>query len=263
MPSNIQKQNVLYGLIGYPLGHSFSKPFFDNILSNENIDGIYENFPISELTAEALYKFILLNPNLKGFNVTAPYKEQIIQFLDKVEPVAAKIGAVNTVRLNRDSFGRITTLEGFNTDIEGFRESIRPLIQHLHSDQRKAIILGTGGASFAVEEALHQLNFDTLKVSRSGKNGATRYCDLSKDVIQSYRVIVNATPVGTAPNIDEAPDIPYEHLSENHIVHDLVYNPAQTLFMQKAHAMGATVKNGLDMLHRQALASRRIWDRND
>lgn len=246
-----------FGLIGYPLGHSFSKRFFTELFKEDGSGRSYENFEIPELTPEALYSIVLLNPNLKGFNVTAPYKEKILEFLDSTDSLASEVGAVNTVRIVRRD-GRVTALEGFNTDVVGFRESAKEMLGD--ANVIGALVLGTGGAAKAVAVALKSLGINTLYVSRSKKDDNTiLYSDIDSEILSSHPFIVNATPAGTYPDTESCPPFPYELLSTSNFCHDLVYNPEETLFMKKSAACGAKVKNGLEMLVGQAIASLKIW----
>lgn len=250
--------HTTYGLIGRPLGHSKSKAFFTELFAKEGSNESYDNFELKALTPDALYGVVILNPHLVGFNVTAPYKEEIMQYLDSISDEARAVGAVNTVRLIRSADGALRGLKGFNTDVEGFRESVREMVDGLANTG--ALILGTGGASKAVAEALRQLGVATLKVSRTKVgDGIISYNDISAEVVEQYPLIVNATPLGTHPNVESYPPFPYELLGSANACHDLVYNPAETGFMRRSAAQGATVKNGLEMLHRQALASLHIW----
>lgn len=241
-----------YGLIGHPLGHSFSKGFFTDKFENEDIDAEYLNFDIS--TIDEVIDVIASNPTLAGFNVTIPYKEKIMPYLDEVSKEAREVGAVNVVKVERE--GTSIILKGFNSDIIGFRESISPL---LHSHHKKALILGTGGASKAVRYVLGQKGLETVLVSRYTRPGTVSYKDLDADAVREYEVIVNCTPVGMYPNESECPLLPYEHLNNNNLLYDLVYNPETTLFMKRGREQGATVKNGLEMLLLQAHASWDIW----
>ncbi len=244
-----------YGLIGYPLGHSFSKNFFNEKFLSENIDAEYVNFEIP--TIEEFPKIIQMNPNLCGLNVTIPYKEQIIPFLDELDKDAAAIGAVNVVKPVHDAKGR-TKLIGYNSDIIGFTRSIESLLEPHH---QKALILGTGGASKAIHHGLLQLGLETIFVSRNPKNSSTiAYADLTPEIMDEYKVIVNCTPVGMYPRADECPDIPYHLLTPKHLLYDLLYNPSTTLFMKKGAENGAIVKNGLEMLLLQAFAAWDIWN---
>jgi shikimate dehydrogenase len=245
----------IFGLIGFPLSHSFSRKFFTDKFSNEGTDAEYLNFEIENLSQ--LSHVIASHPTLEGLNVTIPFKEQVIKFLDDIDEAAAQIHAVNTIRIIRS--GRHISLHGYNTDIHGFQESIRPLIQKYH---HKALVLGTGGASKAVVKALENLKIETILVSRNPEEkGELSYNDLDEDVMDNYKIIVNTTPIGTYPNIEGCPAIPFELITSKHLVFDLVYNPEVTEFLKQGEKRGATIKNGLEMLHLQALASWEIWNR--
>lgn len=237
-----------YGIIGFPLGHSFSKGFFTEKFAKEGIDAQYLNFEIPD--ANMLLDILRDNPELRGLNVTLPHKQAVIPLLDELSDEAKEIGAVNVIRV-RD--GKLT---GFNSDIIGFTESIRPLLQPHH---KKALILGTGGASRAIRVGLTRLGIEWTYVSRTAREGMLTYADLTPEVMQEYTVIVNCSPVGMFPKVDQGPNIPYELLSPRHLLFDLVYNPEDTRFMQKGRAQGATVKNGLEMLHLQAVSSWEFW----
>lgn len=243
----------IYGLLGYPLGHSFSKNFFNEKFEGECIQAEYKNFEIADI--DDFPEILLGHRNLKGFNVTIPYKQKIIPFLDELSEDAREIGAVNVVRVTRRPNGKLH-LKGFNADNVGFRDSIAPL---LHPHHKRALILGTGGASKAIDFALKKLGLETIFVSRYQRPGTVSYGDLSAEAVKEYEVIVNCTPCGMYPHINECPDIPYEALSSNNLLYDLIYNPDTTLFMRKGKAQGAQVKNGLEMLLLQAEASWRIW----
>lgn len=246
----------LYGLIGYPLGHSFSQDFFNRKFESENISARYINFEISEIGQ--LSKVLSENYNLVGFNVTIPYKEQVIGYLDALDPIAAEIGAVNVVKVSRLGAGKVY-LKGYNSDVIGFRDSLAQSIDV--SKQSRALVLGTGGASKAVVAALRQLGVASTLVSRSERPGVITYKDLTPELISDNKIIVNTTPLGMYPHVDECPDIPYEALTEQHLCYDLLYNPDVTLFMQRAAAHGAQVKNGLEMLLLQAFAAWNIWQK--
>lgn len=244
-----------FGLIGYPLSHSFSRKFFTEKFSAERIDAEYLNFELENI--EQLPHVIASHPDLIGLNVTIPYKEQVITFLDFIDEPATLIQAVNTIRIHRS--GHHVSLHGYNTDIHGFQESIRPLIQKYH---HKALILGTGGASKAVVKAFENLKIETILVSRNPEEkGELSYNDLDEDVMDNYKIIVNTTPIGTYPNIEGCPAIPFELITSKHLLFDLVYNPEVTEFLKQGKQRGATTKNGLEMLHLQALASWEIWNR--
>lgn len=244
----------IYGLIGYPLTHSFSMRYFNNKFESENIDAEYVNFEIPDIGD--LMEVISENPELSGLNVTIPYKEQIIPYMDEMDSEAALIGAVNVVKIIRGRNGGIR-LKGYNSDAMGFQNSIAPLI---NDKRRKALILGTGGASKAVYRALVNLGVEHVFVSRHPERGELAYSDLTPEVMAEHRVIINCTPLGMYPAIDNCPDIPYNLLTSDHLCYDLIYNPDVTTFMKKAQANGAEVKNGLEMLLLQAFESWNIWN---
>lgn len=245
----------LYGLIGHPLGHSFSKDFFNQKFQSENIDAQYLNFDIP--TIELLNE-VLTRQQIKGLNVTIPYKEKVIPFLDELSEEAKSIGAVNVIKVYQQE--NKIRLKGFNTDVIGFTESLQPLLNPTH---KKALILGTGGASKAVQFGLQQLNIETLFVSRRSCDNTLIYSQLTPKVMKEHTVVINCTPVGMHPHTDECPEIPYEFIGEGHILYDLVYNPEETLFLKKGKAVGATTKNGLEMLLLQAKAAWNIWTNKD
>lgn len=243
----------LYGLLGYPLGHSFSASYFHDKFEREGLDADYRNFEF-EHVADAVAHFKAL-PELRGFNVTIPHKQAIIPYLDELSDEARAIGAVNVVKVEHGADG--IRLLGRNSDLVGFRESIRPLLDPaVHT---KALVLGTGGASKAVVHALHQLGLTTQYVSRTAKEDCITYDQLTPAVMADFMVVVNCTPLGMYPKVDAAPAIPYDLLTPNHVLFDLVYNPEVTLFMRKGMEHGAVVKNGLEMLHRQADAAWTMW----
>lgn len=244
-----------FGLIGYPLGHSFSKNFFNEKFRSENICAEYVNFEIP--TIEEFNKVLKANPTLCGLNVTIPYKEQVIGYLDELDKDAAAIGAVNVIKIDR-SKGKLKLI-GYNSDVMGFTQSIEGLLEPHH---KKALILGTGGASKAINYGLKQLGLETMFVSRNRHNDNTiTYSELTPEIMNEYKVIVNCTPVGMYPKADECPDIPYECLTPEHLLYDLLYNPDTTLFMKKGSDNGAIVKNGLEMLLLQAFGAWEIWNR--
>lgn len=246
-----------YGLIGYPLGHSFSQKFFTNKFQQEHIAAEYLNFEIDDIGG--LQKVLSDYPSLVGFNVTIPYKQAVMPFLDAISTEAREIGAVNVVKVNKDEKGR-PALTGFNTDVTGFVESIRPLLTpQLH---KHALVLGTGGASKAVVYGLRSLGIEPQYVSRTANphTSAIAYHQLDDEIMATHKVIVNCTPLGMYPKVDAYPDIPYGLITPNHVCFDLVYNPEVTKFMQLAMAQGAKVKNGLEMLHIQALEAYKIWN---
>jgi len=243
-----------YGLIGYPLGHSFSISYFNEKFENENIDAQYINFEIP--TIEALPEVLASNPELKGLNVTIPYKEKVISFLDSVSPEARAIGAVNVIRVTHK--GNDIILKGFNSDVIGFTKSIEPMLEKKwHS---KALILGTGGASKAIDYGLKALGLETVFVSRYERPGTIQYGNITPEVVKEYNVIVNCTPVGMYPHSEECPQLPYEAMDSHTILYDLIYNPDETMFMRRGAQYGANVKNGLEMLLLQAFASWEFWN---
>ena len=244
----------LYGLIGFPLGHSFSQDYFNQKFEAENIDARYINFEIPAISD--LKNVLARNHNLNGLNVTIPYKQLVIPLLDEMDPEAAEIGAVNVIKFVRRN-GR-TILKGYNSDIIGFRDSIAPMLTEHHSH---ALVLGTGGASRAVSYALRSLGITPQLVSRRPAPGVITYADINPDIIDSHKIIVNTTPLGMYPHVDECPDIPYNLLTTRHLCYDLLYNPDVTLFMKKSADAGAEVKNGLEMLLLQAFAAWHIWQK--
>lgn len=244
--------NRVYGLVGYPLKHSFSARFFNDKFHREGIDAEYHNFELEDIGL--LPELLQQEKNICGLNVTIPYKEKIIPLLTSVSPEAQSVGAVNVVQIERD--GETVRLQGYNTDVIGFRKSIEPLLRSTH---QSALILGTGGAAKAVVFALKQLGLATQLVSRTAKAGCMTYGDLTPELMGQYQVIVNCTPLGMFPNEDGCPEIPYEAISTQHLLYDLVYNPAETLFLRQGRQQGALTKNGLEMLHLQALASWQLW----
>lgn len=243
----------LLGLIGYPLSHSFSKGYFSQKFKKELISGFfYESFPI-----ESIELFPLLwerLPNLKGLNVTIPYKEQVLPFLEELDEAAEKIGAVNTIKRMPDG-----KLKGYNTDIIGFEQSLLEKAAASGLQLNKALVLGSGGAAKAVYFVLEKLGIDYKVVSRTQKKGDLLYQDITDEGIEKIDLIINTTPLGMSPNVNTFPDLPYEAMSVNMLLYDLVYNPEKTLFMQKGENSGAKTINGLQMLHLQAEAAWKIW----
>lgn len=245
----------IYGLIGYPLKHSFSSKFFTEKFEKENIISEYLNFEIESI--KLLPNIISDNPNLIGLNITIPYKESVIPFLDELDDTARNIGAVNVIQIKRQNNG--IYLKGYNSDVIGFKNSITPLI--LPEVHNKALILGTGGAAKAVRYTLESINIECKYVSRKSIDNQYTYSDLNKDIIDQYKVIVNASPLGTYPDVESCPDIPYHYLSKDHLLYDLVYNPPVTKFLSLGAKQGATIKNGYEMLQLQALAAWDIWNK--
>ena len=244
-----------YGLLGYPLGHSFSRNYFNQKFEAERIDAEYLNFEIPEI--KEIKNVIKENPELNGLNVTIPYKEQVIPYLDDLDEDARLIGAVNVIKFSKGLFGKVK-LKGYNSDIIGFKQSIEPLLKEHH---RKALILGTGGASKAVFQGLKQLGVASTFVSRKAKEYCITYEEITPKVMEQYTVIVNTTPLGMYPNVNACPDIPYDLLTSDHLLYDLLYNPDETLFMRKGKEKGAVAKNGLEMLLLQAFAAWEIWQK--
>jgi shikimate dehydrogenase len=245
-----------FGLVGYPLGHSFSKKYFTEKFEKEGLtDHQYVNFEIENIT-----KFpgiFDLYDNIAGLNCTIPYKQQIMPFLNEIDDEAKAVGAVNTIKIiNTPEDMR---LKGYNTDIIGFENSLKPM---LNETQKKALILGTGGASKAVKYILSKLGIEYISASIEEElfENEVRYTDINQETIAERTVIINATPLGTYPKVDTCANIPYEAITEKHVLFDLVYNPKETLFMKKGREQGAKVKNGLEMLHRQAEAAWKIWN---
>jgi shikimate dehydrogenase len=245
-----------YGLIGYPLTHSFSKRFFTEKFEKENTDAVYENFEIDSISL--FPEVIKNNPEAVGLNVTIPYKEQVIPYLNELDEAAEKVGAVNTVKINRTNQG--AWLKGFNTDTYGFETSLKPFLKPYHT---KALILGTGGASKAIKFVLNKLEIDYISASiEELKDKEIRYEHIDEKLMNERLLIINATPLGTYPKTETFAPIPYEYINEKHLLFDLVYNPEETVFMKKGKEQGATVKNGYEMLLQQALKSYEIWNRD-
>lgn len=241
-----------YGLIGYPLGHSFSRNYFNEKFENEGIDAKYINFEIPHI--EDLTEILDTTPELKGLNVTIPYKEKVISYLDFISPEATAIGAVNVIKVEHK--GNDVKLKGYNSDVIGFTRSIEPFLEPCH---KKALILGTGGASKAINYGLKSLGLETVYVSRFERPKTIQYDKITPEIIKEYNVIVNCTPVGMYPHTDECPELPYKAMDSHTLLYDLIYNPDETLFMKKGKEQGATVKNGLEMLLLQAFASWDFW----
>ncbi|MES2396833.1 MAG: shikimate dehydrogenase [Bacteroidota bacterium] len=269
----------LYGLIGFPLSHSFSKKYFTEKFEKENIsDCEYNLYPIEDINQ--LPQLITDNPILCGLNVTIPYKESVIPYLDELDETAKAVGAVNCIKILRDTghgtrdekdkrFPKSPILIGYNTDVFGFRQSIKPFLEIQHE---RALILGTGGASKAVAYVLKEIGIECFFVSRSKEqesriknqdSGAKTflYEELTDYIISAFKLIVNTTPVGMYPNINVAPEIPYQSLLPSHLLYDLVYNPIETEFLKRGKLQGASTVNGLSMLHQQAEEAWRIWNK--
>lgn len=255
-----------FGLIGYPLTHSFSKEYFTEKFQKEGFENCeYQVFPLPNLSD--LQDLIKANPDLCGLNVTVPHKIGVLFYLDKLDPAAKAIDAVNCIKIVNhhpvEAFfsGELSSLkvrlEGYNTDAYGFEMSLKPLLQKHH---HKALILGAGGAARAVAYVLHKLGISYTHVSRRSNKKQLNYQQLSSDIIRDNLLIINTTPVGTFPNVESCPDIPYEYLTPRHFLYDLVYNPDETVFLKRGKEHGAMVKNGLEMLHLQAEKAWEIWN---
>jgi shikimate dehydrogenase len=247
-----EEENKIFGLLGKNISYSFSRGYFTEKFEKLNLKKHkYLNFDIQQIKDFPL--IIGKENNLKGINVTIPYKEEIIPFLDKLDETAKKIGAVNTIK-----FTRRGNLKGYNSDVVGFENSIKPLLQSHH---KKALILGTGGASKAIAYALNKNNMKFKFVSRNpeGKNEIS-YSSLTQDILLNYTVIINCTPLGTFPATEKYPDIPYQFITEAHLLYDLIYNPEISTFLSKGKEKGAIIKNGFEMLQLQAEESWRIWN---
>lgn len=244
-----------YGLLGYPLGHSFSAGYFAEKFRREHIAARYDNFEFEHI--EEAVNHLRAMKNLRGFNVTIPHKQAIMPYLDELSEDARRIGAVNVVCVHTDPTGHVRWT-GCNSDVIGFSRSIRPLLQSgLHT---RALVLGTGGASKAVVYGLQQLGIQPQLVSRTEGAGRLSYAQLTEAVIRDHKVIVNCSPVGMYPHTDACPSLPYHLLTPHHLLYDLVYNPLQTRFMELGAQQGAVVKNGLEMLHLQAEAAWQMWN---
>ena len=243
-----QKQNKIYGLIGKNINYSFSKKFFNNKFENEKINATYTNFDIKKIEE---FKTVVNKYNISGLNITIPYKESIINHLDYVDPVAKEIGAVNTIKFHNN------ILSGYNTDYLGFYTSIKNIV----NSNTKALILGSGGASKAIAYTLKILKIKYVFVSRSKKKkDYINYNEISNEIINKHNLIINCTPVGTYPGIDQIPKIPISLISNRHIVYDLIYNPSKSLLLKKSEENGATIINGYQMLENQAMESWKIWN---
>jgi shikimate dehydrogenase len=254
MAEDKKKHKDLMGLVGKNISYSFSRGYFAEKFKEEDLsDHKYVNFDIPKIEEfpKIIHEFKF---RLKGLNVTIPYKQDVFLYLDKVDKVAKKVGAVNTIRVTKKG-----NLKGYNTDVVGFRDSIVPFLQPHH---KKALILGTGGASKAIAYVLKELGIKYLKVSRHPrKKKEIAYKELTQELIDEYTIIINCTPLGTYPKVDQKPNIPYQFLGPDHLLYDLIYNPEKTAFLQEGEERGAQIKNGLEMLELQAEESWRIWNR--
>lgn len=242
----------IYGLIGYPLGHSFSQRYFTEKFEREGIDARYMNFELKDIDSLAE---VINTPGLRGFNVTIPYKRKIIPLLDKISPMASKAGAVNVVKVVSGADGA-RELHGFNSDCGGFLGDIRPLL----AARRKALILGHGGAAQAVSTALYSIGIEAAYVTRKPLPDSILFADLTREMIAENKLIIQCTPLGMYPHTDTFPDIPYDAIGPGHLCYDVVYNPTPTEFMKRCAVMGATVRDGSGMLIGQAEIAWKIWN---
>jgi len=247
-------EGKIYGLLGKSLTHSFSMDFFNQKFIAEEIDAQYINFEITDIGD--LMSILSEYPNINGLNVTLPYKESVIPFLDELDETAQLVGAVNVIKIIKSNHAGVMKLVGYNSDFMAFMNSIKPL---LTKEMTSALILGTGGASKACQAALKVLGIDVHLVSRKKSASTITYEELTKQMIHDNKIIVNTTPLGTYPHIETCPFIPYRFLTPSHLCYDLVYNPSETAFMKLSAEQGAVVKNGLEMLLLQAFESYRIW----
>lgn len=251
-----------FGLIGYPLSHSFSKKYFTEKFDKEKIsDCEYNLYPIDSIAQ--LPQLIKDNPTLWGLNVTIPYKESVIPFLDELDETAKAVGAVNCIKIVSGTEYQVARLIGYNTDVFGFRQSIKPFLEIQHE---RALILGTGGASKAVAHVLKEIGIDSYFVTRSKEDkiqsNLFTYDELNDYIINAFKLIVNTSPIGMYPDVDEAPALPYESLQQDHLLYDLVYNPTETEFLKRGKVQGASIVNGLSMLHQQAEEAWKIWNKS-
>jgi len=241
-----------YGLVGKNISYSFSKNYFtERFKKNNDLVSTYENFDIQEINDFS--QIIKFNPALAGLNITIPYKESVLPFLDSLSKNASKIGAVNTIKIGTDG-----KLKGFNTDYYGFKKALEPL---LNSKHKNALILGTGGASKGVAFALDKLGIPYTFVSRTASEKAIGYEQIDSNTFENYQIIINSTPLGTSPRTEQFPPIPYDFFTKDHIAFDLIYNPAETEFLKRAKQKGAVLKNGMEMLVFQAEKAWEIWNK--
>ncbi|MBP7679352.1 MAG: shikimate dehydrogenase [Bacteroidales bacterium] len=245
----------IFGLIGYPLGHSYSKQYFDRKYLAENItDCRFENFPLNDISL--MNDLIINNPDCAGFNVTIPYKSRIMEYLDWIEPGAREIGSVNCIKVERQ--GGQTIRKGFNTDMPAFRETLRMFVPE--AGISGALVLGSGGAAKSVCQALRETGIEPVIISRSAGMGQLTYHSLSSEIIKKNRLIINTTPLGMWPETEASPPIPYHLITSHHIFYDLIYNPETTTFLKKGAEAGAKIISGLHMFHIQAELSWKIWN---
>jgi len=251
MERDIEHPKKVFGLIGQNIAYSFSKGYFSDKFNGLGLDSFqYENFDIADIShISEIFKI----PHLSGLNVTIPYKEDVMAHLDKISAKAREIGAVNTIRITKKG-----KTKGYNTDVYGFTKAITPLLQPHHT---RALILGTGGASKGVAYALNKLGIFYTFVSREDKPGMIDYHRINATTFDNYQIVINCTPLGTYPNVEACPALPYEYFTDRHIAFDLVYNPSETEFMKRASGHGAVTKNGYEMLVFQAAKAWRIWNK--
>ncbi|WP_421809784.1 shikimate dehydrogenase family protein [Flagellimonas sp.] len=244
-----EKKEKRYGLLGKNISYSFSQGYFTQKFKDLGLnDHSYENFDLQEITE---LERVLSQNQLKGLNVTIPYKEEVIPYLDEMDAQAEKIGAVNTIKFTK------LGLKGFNTDAHGFKKSLEPFLKPHHT---KALILGTGGASKAVRFVLDELGIANTFVSRTKKEGQLTYEELDQNILEECTLIINCTPLGTHPNVGNKPDLPYQFIGNDHLLYDLIYNPEKTTFLALGEANGAAICNGLKMLQYQAEKAWEIWN---
>lgn len=245
-----EKELHKFGLIGRNISYSFSRGYFAKKFDQLGLDDHrYVNFDIPSI--DEFKNLISSTENLKGLNVTIPYKQEVIPFLDELDSAAAKIGAVNTIKIEGNN------LKGYNTDAYGFHKSLEPLLKNQH---KKALVLGTGGASKAIAYVLNNLGIENILVSRSSMLNGLTYDQLTKNIIENHLLIINCTPLGTYPETDKKPNIPYQHIGQNHLFFDLIYNPEKTTFLRMGEERGATFLNGYKMLEFQAEKAWEIWN---
>lgn len=242
----------IFGLIGKNINYSFSVAYFSEKFQKESItDALYKNFDIPEVTY--FLQILKKHKDLKGLNVTIPYKQEIIPYLDKLSRKAEEVGAVNTIKVTKKG-----KLKGYNTDVYGFKKSLKPLLKPHH---KKALVLGRGGASRAVIYVLEKLGLEYKIVSRNPIENQLSYDAISQEVMQEYTIVINCTPLGTSPNTEQCPELNYDYFTDQHLAFDLIYNPAETAFLRKAKQQGATIQNGYQMLMYQAEKAWEIWNR--
>ncbi|MFD1630095.1 shikimate dehydrogenase family protein [Pseudopedobacter beijingensis] len=244
-----------FGLIGFPLGHSFSEKYFTEKFEKLGLkDHSYKLFPIEHIP-DGFPKLLQDNPGLNGINVTIPHKIEVLDFLDDIDEAAKAIGAVNCIKITITDGKR--HLKGYNTDVYGFENSLKPMLEPFH---KQALVLGNGGAAKAVKYVLEKLGIPYKSVSRTPSSEMLSYADLNEKTLSAYQIIINTSPVGTYPKAEEAPDLPYEFITDQHLLYDLVYNPAETVFLAHGKRKGAKTKNGYEMLELQAEKSWDIWN---